>query len=228
MSGVLHAASAGVANTDQHWNNTSILLRMNGANGSTTFTDSSRNNYAIDRFGTTALSATQSKTGGTSVFFDGTNDYLLIQSASTATIPTTGPYTIEFWMYPTALKNCHIIGWGTWSTTKQTQTIRLTSTGNITDTWFGSGLGATGAATLNAWQHIAATYDGTTQRIFKDGVLLASGANSDHNVTKVDNVTIGWLSTSPTNERFQGYLDDIRVTKDVARYVTDFTPRPVL
>jgi hypothetical protein len=226
MSGVLHGVvAAGFANGDEFWNQTSLLLRFNGSNGGTTFTDSSRNNYWVERFGAPALSSTQFKFGGTSAFFDGSNDYLLMQQGTTATIPTTGSYTIEFWIYPTVLKTGHIVGWGTWSGTNQTQTIRLASNGSITDVWFGSGNAApAGTVVANTWQHIAATYDGTTQRLFKNGVLVASTANSGHNVTKIDNVGIGWLNTAPTGERYQGYIDDVRITKDVARYTANFTP----
>lgn len=55
----------------------SLLLKFDGVNNSTTFTDSSKYNHTVTAYGNTCLKTAQSKSGGSSASFDGTGDYLI-------------------------------------------------------------------------------------------------------------------------------------------------------
>ncbi len=81
--------------------------------------------------------------------------------------------------------------------------------------WTGSGTAAwntlTGPAVNNGvWTHLAATFDGTTKRLFVNGALAASAAQ-----TYVPNVAeafhIGGGGDAGTSFRFNGQIDDVRV-----------------
>ena len=78
-----------------------------------------------------------------------------------------------------------------------------------------------GTVTQDAWHHLAVTRDGDLFRLFIDGVLYSSATLTDYNIT-ADTITIG--ANSADSEAFSGYIDDLRVTKGVCRYATNFTP----
>jgi hypothetical protein len=82
----------------------------------------------------------------------------------------------------------------------------------------GGDLAATVTQTTGVWNHYAFTRQSGTGRIFKDGVLLASGTVSTN--YGQNGVAIGGSLGSSTN----GYVDDFRFTVGVARYTADFTP----
>ena len=72
------AVPVGTTTGDVYYPQTSLLMHFNGTNGSTTMTDNSKNNFPATSYNGAAISTAQSKFGGASGFFDGTNDYLSI------------------------------------------------------------------------------------------------------------------------------------------------------
>ena len=93
-----------IDNGDPFYSAVSLLLPMDGTNGSTAFTDSGPNALTITAVGNTQISTTQSKYGGASGYFDGTGDYLSI-SPNTAIDLSSGDFTIEFWIRPAPKTN---------------------------------------------------------------------------------------------------------------------------
>jgi hypothetical protein len=87
---------------DPQFGSVSLLLHGDGANGSTTITDSSRLTNTVTAVGDAQISTAQSKFGGASIAFDGSGDYLTISSSSALSIGS-GDYTVEFWIRWTAL-----------------------------------------------------------------------------------------------------------------------------
>ena len=67
---------------DQYYPNVELLLHLNGANGVTTFTDSSSANRTITTVGSTAVSTDQAKFGPSSTYFAGSNDVVTRSSCS--------------------------------------------------------------------------------------------------------------------------------------------------
>jgi len=66
---------------------------------------------------------------------------------------------------------------------------------------------------INEWIHIACTYDGTTQKLYFDGVLESSATTSQVVSTTV-NAVIGSLSYGSKADSWKGLLDDIKVYSD--------------
>ena len=101
-------------------------------------------------------------------------------------------------------------------------------TGNITVAWSGGKL-ATGGDTayselnldlaLNTSHHYALTYDGTTMRLFVDGVLKHTQTIQ---VQLSGQFTIG--STTGGSHPFIGRMSHFRIWRGTARWIEDFTP----
>jgi hypothetical protein len=80
------------------------------------------------------------------------------------------------------------------------------------------------AIAANAWQHVALVREGigaNQSKIYVNGLLAATGTISD-NFSTSRNAAIG--RTIFYSEYFTGKIDDIRITKGIARYVSNFTP----
>lgn len=87
-----------LATLDQYYNSCSLLCHFNGTNGSTAFTDNSKNKTTFTVNGNSQISTVQSKFGGASAYLDGTGDYLSSPSVSDFAFGT-GNFTIECWIY---------------------------------------------------------------------------------------------------------------------------------
>jgi hypothetical protein len=219
---------------DASYSSVSLLLHGDGPNGSTTITDNSPSPKTVTAVGNAQISTAQSKFGGTSIAFDGTGDYLTVPDGA-AFEYGSGNFTAEAWVYPVASPNQPIIigqwdgvGGGTglsWVITLSNNSSRnlrfLLSTdgsGVVTDSVSSSPL------TLNAWSHVALVRSGDVFTAYLNGTsavsyTISAGA-SLFNATNV--ITVG--ASSMASQPFNGYIDDIRITKGVARYTANFTP----
>ena len=210
------------AKEDPFVNNVSLMLAMDGANNSTTFTDSSQNALAATRFGTPVISTTQSKFGGSSAYFNGTSDYITYSSATL--FDFSGDFTIEgFWYFSQINQNqgftilfCGI----------ELDRIQLaTVSGGIELYWGGLLISYSIASSsfLNTWTHVAVTRSGTAVKLWINGVNVASA-------TKATAIDVSGLSLAKQlnngiyNGYFNGYIDEFRVTKGICRYTSTFTP----
>jgi hypothetical protein len=200
--------------SDPNFANVSVLLHMNGSDASTTFTDSSSNAITVTGYGNAQLSTAQSKFGTASAYFDGTGDYLLTASSLAPLQMGTGDFTVEAFIRPTSSVASYrtLIG----LTTTDNETLYILS-GQLR--WYISGTAA-GTIAVDTWYHVAASREGTSLRVFIDGTLVDTSTNS------VD-ITAGRLSVGATGaltgEFFQGWIDELRITKGVARYTANFT-----
>ena len=74
--------------------------------------------------------------------------------------------------------------------------------------------------TKNVWNHIAVSRSGSTIYAFVNGTLVYSGANTTNYIAGP--LSIASIPTSAGNT-VSGYVDDLRITKGVARYTSNFT-----
>jgi hypothetical protein len=193
-----------------------LLLHMDGANASTTFTDNSSVPKTITVNGSSQISTAQSKFGGASGLFS-TNDKLTVSGAGLAL--GTGDYTIETWVYLTSLPNTQvgIIGADDWW-------IGI-SGGNAFFTTVKTGLFSIvngSAASTNTWYHLAVTRASGTTKLFVNGVSVGSPGSNDTANQAATTVYVG--AYTPSDPGMVGYLDDVRITVGYAFYTTNFTP----
>jgi hypothetical protein len=90
----------------------------------------------------------------------------------------------------------------------------------VIDTGTGAVVSA-GTITINTWQHVAATRSGNSWRIFINGIQVGATTTNATTYSTAYGCCVG---TSYYNETFIGYIDDLRVTKGLARYTANFTP----
>jgi len=69
--------------------------------------------------------------------------------------------------------------------------------------------------------HVAVTRENGFMRVFQNGILVLSGANANNYTSST--TRIGYANPA-SPYYWQGYIDDLRFTKGVARYTTNFTP----
>ena len=214
--------------TDPDFANVSLLLHGDGANGSTTIIDSSPSPKTVTAVGNAQISTAQSKFGGASIAFDGTGD-----SAETGISNDfafgSGDFTIECWVWFNSI-------------TSTTTIMRLDSGSGFNGILFGhsTNLGCyvtsagtswdilsnqplTGATALNTWHHVALTRSGNTFRGFVNGSQTFSVTSSLAIYQPNPMARIG--AANPNGAAaMNGYIDDLRITKGVARYTANFTP----
>ena len=209
------------APVDEEFGNVSLLLHGDGTNGSTTIVDSSPSPKAITVFGDAQIStAIADPFGGTDVgvlAFDGAGDYITT-SADSAFQLGTGDFTVEFWARPSASNDND--GVFTFGTSSSSLAVYI-----LNNSWriatSGSGGIQVAAAILNTWQHVAVTRSGTSLRFFLNGIQ--SGLTISNSTNFVDNqLNIGYYFN--TNFAYNGFIDEFRLTKSLARYTSNFTP----
>jgi hypothetical protein len=193
---------------------TKSLLHFDGADASTTFTDESGNNWA--RSGNAQISTAQKKFGNSSVLFDG-NSY--ISSSLGSDVLGTYNFTIDFWTYQSS-----IVGPDTWITSgnRGTTSFNCSAVEPARIAWWvggGAVLGADGVLSLNQWQHIAFVRQSGVLKAYLNGHLVASGSDT-YNYSQT-NTYIG--SRENGSEYFTGYMDEVRISKGIARWTDDFS-----
>lgn len=202
----------------------SLLLHGNGANGSTVITDSSGSPKTVTPFGNAQISTAQSKFGGSSIAFDGTGDYLIAPAGDAFNFGTL-PFTIECWVWRKAgiVANQTIFS----QRTATSGVTFLIGTSDSIRAFFGAGFGAVTspiAVPAEAFAHVALTYPGFggAFTLWMNGQNVASSSPFGH--VFEDNVAPFIGARPTTTENLNGYIDDLRITKGVARYTSNFTP----
>lgn len=207
---------------------------MDGSNGSTTFTDSSGTPKTVTANGNAQISTAQSKFGGASCLLDGNGDYLQVAWGSAFDL-STGDFTIELWAYPITQANggallaeeynadskvAFAIAFADSSTVASTGGSTI-SFGSYGTSW--TGVTSTQSLAVGEWSHVAVSRVGTTTTIYLNGVSIGSGTSSP--LSSGSQLFIGrrW-DDDGTSDFFHGYIDELRITKGVARYTSAFTP----
>lgn len=184
----------------------------------------------------TQISTTQTKYGSGSLYSSGSTNSLYT-TPHTNNWLGTGDFTIEFWTYPTSQTSTapHVIsnydpsqGWSanTWAICAgHPQNSGKWSFFDFNISSIGPTLSGTANVSANTWQHIALVRNGTSLKLYVNGTSVASTTSS----TSLDNSTITSkyirLFNDGTNSNpFVGYIDDLRITKGLARYTANFTP----
>lgn len=227
-----------LASLEQYYDSTLLLIKGDGSNNGISIIDSSINNITLSTVGNARISTAQSKYGGSSIYFDGVGDYIY---ASTNPVYDfgTGDFTIEAWVNLAADNiSYHNIASLPWNAGTKALQVRYGDAGfgyklqvtlqsnTVSSVWSCS---LTQTSHKNKWSHVAFTRSSGVCRLFVDGVLqnINSGINPStypsNSFTDNSNI-IGNSGIYFGNSSFTGYLDDIRVTKGVARYTSNFTP----
>ncbi len=224
---------------DPYFDKVSLLLHMDGANGSTTFTDSSINALAV-----TASSVTISSTGAKSGFgqfgdFPGLSNSSLTISATSLFNFGTGNFTIEGWFnipsgasgspYGKILLSNENNVWSAGAFAFY----GLASASQFRPSFWINEFSAsvpilipsTGDYRDGTWHHIAIVRNGNAFAMYIDGSQVASGTHAGNCGSSTRNLMIGDnLGNNVGDRNLLAKLDEIRITKGAARYLANFTP----
>lgn len=218
----LTLAKQSVAATDTNIREVSLLLHGNGTNGSTTITDSSLTPKTVTAVGNAQISTAQSKFGGASLLFNGNGDGISVTSA-TAFSFGTGDFTVELWVKFNSVSGSPNI-FDMRSTDPQAAPNLYVFNSKIY-LWFLALNRIVGTTILNtsSFYHIALARNAGSLKLFLNGTQEgATYATTEAIVSTI--FTAGCPSQGPFINFLDGYIDDLRITKGVARYTANFTP----
>jgi hypothetical protein len=192
--------------------NTQLLLSATNAG---IFDSPSKN--VLETVGSAQVSTTQAKWGTTSMAFDGTGDWLFLNSSAPSPIALGGgDFTVEMWLYPNSSYSGSYAGIMDSRTTTDGAGLvyfGYTSTANQIGWKDNNTFVVTGTVTQSAWNHVAVVRESGTLKLYINGSLASSGANTT-NYT----VAFKYIGSSFDPFGFNGYMDDIRITRGYARY----------
>ena len=154
--------------------------------------------------------------------FDGVDDVVDLGLGLTTYFTGRTQVSIQAWVRPetnTGLGT--IVGNYNYPTNVDQMQMLLRRDGSNYSFWLDSGSGytsisAVGSVILNTWQHVTGTWDGTTMRIYIDGVLANSSAKTGTIPSKTTSFSIG----SNSAERFDGDIDEVKLW-NIALTATD-------
>jgi len=209
--------------------NTSLLLNFTNAG----IIDGTMDNV-LETVGNAQVSTSVVKYGSGSMYFDGTGDNLIAPDSENFRLGT-GNFTIEFWINASASGTYNqVIGTLTSGTEEGTWRVgnRYNSTNSV---YFARGTGSgfnEVVYTVNVndglWHHVACVRINGVIFMYVDGVAQTASSGSASIAGTCSSANRLWVGyNGRDNAYLTGYLDDVRVTKGVARYLSNFTPPQV-
>jgi hypothetical protein len=207
------------------------LLNFNGSNGATSTTDLAGKAWTF--YGDAKLSTAQKKYGTASLLLDGSGDYLTSPNSADFSTANADDITIACWVYYSAIGTKKAIATKRPSSgTVHEWQLGAEADGSLSFTAWNSSTAVvsfTGATNLpaSAWHHVAVTRQGGVWRLFANGALDATAAQTEAPSASAAAVHIGRDPSRTSfgfDRDFNGYIDDMRVTKGLARYTAAFIP----
>jgi len=203
---------------------TKLMLHFNGADASTIFTDEI--GHTFTPHGNAQIDTAQSKFGGASGLFDGTGDYLTTPDNADWNFGS-GDFTIDFWVRLNSVTATQVFcgdytgsthrSWIVYFTPNQLHFAYSTNGSNNTDT------GKAWTPSANTWYHIAIVRYGNTITWYVDGSSIGT--------LDVTGITLQWqagyvlyIAQEGNGSYTNGWLDELRISKGIARWTANFTP----
>jgi hypothetical protein len=222
----------GAQPTDPNFGSVGALLHFEGSDGSTTFVDSSGSPKTFTAAGNAQIDTAQFKYGAASGLFDGAGDYVSTPHNAAFDV-ATGNFTIEcFVRVRGGLGGQMILCSKATNAGVSPYYLFITTGSRFGFNGYNQGGGAfvftlTGTTTVvtGAWYHVAAVREGNDFRLYVSGVQEAtSNSSSNLHSSASDPLVLGGFNNGA--QSFNGWIDEFRFTKNVARYTggASFTP----
>ena len=200
-----------------------LLLHCDGTDAATSFPDSSASAHTVTANGNAQVDTAQSKFGGASGLFDGTGDYLSVPDSADWDFGS-GDFTIDMWIRPTSVSGFKML-YSQYVSDPSRQllyiengTLKFYAAGSISVAFSG------GSVVIDVWQHIALVRNGDTWKLYIDGVSGGSTTVSGTLPDLAALITIGKQDWTGNEFYYVGHNEEIRVSKGIARWTTNFTP----
>ena len=214
--------------TDPYWDNVTLLMHGD------TLVDSGPRGVTLTAVGSASISPAVTKFKAGALQFAASGDYFYHTLGSTDYWGLYGDFTLEVWVYPTVRyssgSNCilHLRS----AATNRGVHIHLNTTGLLVcDDGAVGTIASPDAVPLNTWSFITVTRSGNTITTYINGVIqrsyLTTTYSQDFGSATVYTLQIGKYYTMVAPQAvdtFRGYMSELRITKGVARYNSNFTP----
>jgi len=196
-----------------------LALSMEGIVGTNSFID--LKNHAVTAYGDVQLSSTETKYGSASAYFDGTDDYLTVDSSDLTF--GTADLTIELWVWKPTTPTIPGDTLFYQNTTSSGFRLDWDTTDKLSLYLYGDSSTTVGTDTFNlsAWNHVALTREGGVFKLWLNGVLQGSKTLATDCLAG-----IFYIGRNPadTTMDYTGYMDDFIVRPGIAIYTANFTP----
>jgi hypothetical protein len=215
---------------------TVVLYHFDGADASTTITDSSiggaaHNGTAVDDM---QLDIDQAKFGMTAGLFDGTGDWITFADHADVDF-SADVFSIDFWLYINTMpsgadymafcgqRTDNDNGFGVSTDTNGALFLHVVEAGGSASTYSTS----SGLISAGQWLHIAVTGDGSNYYLFVDGTLSSTDTIVE---SMVDYTQIFFVGGAESTNFFSfadttnGWIDEFRLSKSITRWTATFTP----
>jgi hypothetical protein len=186
----------------------------------------------ITTYGAAAVNTTQSKFGGSSLYFDGTNSVITAPYISSLHSFHLSDFTVEAWIYPLTYTGMShgvsiiptLIGGMAYNTTTADWTFGLNTSGILKFYYYNGAavsINSTQTVPLNTWSHIAAVKTSSGVSLYYNGTLVVgpTAISGTPSIQAGTTLTMGAHNSTYMN----AYVDDVRISK-TARYSANFTP----
>ena len=208
---------------DPSWSSVVMLLSCDGTNGSTTFTDESPAAHGNATVAGQAQVDTSDKKFGTgSALFDGAGDELSWADSNDWNL-AAGSFTLECWAKPATVAAGTRTFFGQWEAVGFLGWIVYQSGAalafNLSTTGSDNIVQLSGGTLATSWQHICIDFNGTKYRAYIDGTMVASSTTLRTINNSSYRLSVG--ATDAASLPYNGRIDEVRITKGVARYASD-------
>lgn len=201
---------------DVYYEDVSLLMKFDS-----NIADYSINQHSTTAVGSVSISSAQSKYGGGSLLIDAGGEYVSVPHDATLNLHDASDWTVEAWVYKTGDNTRYrpILSKRESGVGVQWQFFTMISSGYLSF-YNGSFYSSTTTLPSNQWVHLAFVRTSGTTTFYVDGssVYTTTGAP----ISGSNDLAIGSVISSPA-EYWEGYIDDVRITKGVARYTSNFT-----
>jgi len=196
----------------------SLLLHFDG--------DASSSQHKASLHNNVELRASISKWDG-SFYFNGSSSYIYFADSNDWDFGT-GDFTIDFWIYRVAAQSQYAsiiegtdVAKAGWSFAFDNAGTKVRFVCDGPGTW--TTMVETDDVPLNTWSHIALVRNGSEMKIYRDGVLKDTRTGVTYNINSNNNGLFMGLRHG-NNTYLNAYIDEMRISKGVARWTAAFTP----
>ena len=208
---------AGLVSADGIDEYTKLMLHSDG--------DDSASEHTYTANGNPQLDAVIKKIGDGSMYFNGSS-FLSIPDSDDWDFGS-GDFTIDFWVYRTSTGN-HDYIFNQWTTNYDGIYFVINDNDKLqfhagNDAWT-IALTSTTSIGANSWHHVAAVRVENNWTIYLDGTLEDYTIDPLSLTDKTSDIAIGIAVWNLASNPFEGYIDELRVSKGQARWTTNFVP----
>ena len=203
---------------------TSSLVHFDDGNGATTITDETGKSWTVR--GNTVMTSSSPKFGASCVQFDGDQDDAYTAADAEFDFGA-GDFSVEAWVKrngDTGLSEVIVSVENSWilGINAADKLIWVSYSPGYTGTNLTSSSSITADST---WHHVAVDRAGNDWKMYIDGSVEDSETRSGVDFNDVGNpLGIGAIQSAPTNNEYIGFMDELRVSKGIARWQGAFTP----